>query len=452
MSMRRSSSSSNSLRKIDSFSIALYRAVQQQNSLVLFESSQQRFGLEQGFRPLLVRVRQRDDGASNANAHRILRENRSSDDNVQVRAAAERQEADRSRVDAAGATLQFVDDLHRPDLRRARHGAAWKGALEAIDGSTLRGQFSAHGGHQLVNCRVRFHVHELRHMYGAHRADPPQIVSQQVHDHQVLGTAFLVFRQGTPQKLVFSRSKGAGARALNRLRFDDGAAIDFEESLRRGAGDGQLGEFKKRRVRRGISKPQPLVVFESVNGGSGGHLIGETNLIRFTLSYRMERAVDVVEILALGVDGRETNGLGCILALAKRRYRSGNPELDLVKPGGGFGFGFGVANENKVHLIGEVIDGDKLRGHQRQAVRVLRPMHSGSAAYRLQFVSEVAEKTAVEIEWHIRSRDLDGSEASIEVWKQIFACQFLNTAAPNAEPAIVSMVADALHLAGVMAA
>src|SRR5436305_5599229 len=127
------SSSSSSFRKIDSFSIHLHWSVHQQYCFIeTLESSQQCSGLQQDFSPFFIWIRQRDDRAANANAYSLLHEHGRSDNNVQIGPAIERKESDRSRVDAARCAFEFVDDLHRSDLRCPGHGATRKSRFQAI--------------------------------------------------------------------------------------------------------------------------------------------------------------------------------------------------------------------------------------------------------------------------------------------------------------------------------
>jgi hypothetical protein len=52
---------------------------------------------------------------------------------VSIVAAAVREVADRARVDAAPDRLEFVDDLHGADLRRAGHGAGREAGAEDVE-------------------------------------------------------------------------------------------------------------------------------------------------------------------------------------------------------------------------------------------------------------------------------------------------------------------------------
>jgi hypothetical protein len=57
------------------------------------------------------------------------------DRDAEVEVAREIQIADRAGVDAAPTVLELRDDLHRPHLRRARHGPGGKAGDERVEPS-----------------------------------------------------------------------------------------------------------------------------------------------------------------------------------------------------------------------------------------------------------------------------------------------------------------------------
>jgi hypothetical protein len=75
----------------------------------------------------------------------------------------------------------------------------------AFAGAAVGGEHAADGRDQLVHGRVVLDDHQLGHADAADLADPPEVVAQQVDDHQVLGVGLLVFGQLGPQRLVAAR-------------------------------------------------------------------------------------------------------------------------------------------------------------------------------------------------------------------------------------------------------
>src|SRR4029079_3493982 len=106
-------------------------------------------------------------------------------------------------VDPARSTLEFADDLHGTDLRRAGDRAAGKErthhVLEPHIGPELRSDARRHLRHGAVG----LHREQVGYLDRADPRHPTEIVAQKVDDHEILGWLLLV--QGEP---------GLGARIL----------------------------------------------------------------------------------------------------------------------------------------------------------------------------------------------------------------------------------------------
>ena len=190
-----------------------------------------------------------DDRAAGAELHPVADEDRGTDDDVQIRGAVAGQEADRPGVDAAGLGLQRVDDLQRAELGRAGHRTAGEAGADGVEGVDAGTQLSPHRGHQLVDGGVALRGHQGRHGHRTHVAHPPEVVAEQVDDHQVLGAGLGVGGERHPQPGVLGRVRAARRRALDRLGLHHAVPGDLQEALRAGAGDRELAEVQERGVR-----------------------------------------------------------------------------------------------------------------------------------------------------------------------------------------------------------
>src|SRR5215472_183360 len=91
------------------------------------------------------------------------------------------------RVGSPRNRLQLVDNLHRPELRRAGNAAAGKTGSQGGKVRCTRPQTALDGGHQVLDLRVAFETHQLRNVDPAELANLAEIVSEQVSDHHQLG-------------------------------------------------------------------------------------------------------------------------------------------------------------------------------------------------------------------------------------------------------------------------
>jgi hypothetical protein len=99
---------------------------------------------------------------------------------------------------AVGATLgrlELVDDLHRPDLRRAAQGAGREGSLQDVERVTAGLELAGHVTDQVHHVRIALDLHEFGDLDGAELGDATDVVASEVDQHDVLGALLGVILQ-----------------------------------------------------------------------------------------------------------------------------------------------------------------------------------------------------------------------------------------------------------------
>ena len=111
----------------------------------------------------------------------------------------------------------------------------------------------------MVDGRVVLEREELGHAHGAGRADARQIVSHQVHDHQVLGPILGALGQRQAERGVVLGADTARARPLDGARLDVSADVHAQKALRRRAEHDGLRKVQVRGERGGVSRAETAV-------------------------------------------------------------------------------------------------------------------------------------------------------------------------------------------------
>ena len=94
--------------------------------------------------------------------------------------------ADAAAIGIAALGLQLFDDLHGADLGGAGDGATRETGAQQIDSLPACIQLTVDGGDQMMYRRKRLHAKEMWHADRARPADPPDVVAQQINNHQIL--------------------------------------------------------------------------------------------------------------------------------------------------------------------------------------------------------------------------------------------------------------------------
>jgi len=150
-----------------------------------------------------------------------------------VHVVVEREVADRARVHAAARRLEFVDDLHRPHLRRARHRS----------------------GDDVHHVRVALDDHPLGDAHRSGRRHPADVVAAEIHEHHVLGDLLRIGQEFGRERLVGLAVAPARARAGDRPQRHVAPFLAHQD-LGRGAHHLEVAELVVEHVRRRVDRAQ----------------------------------------------------------------------------------------------------------------------------------------------------------------------------------------------------
>ena len=181
-----------------------------------------------------------------------------------VEVAGVAQIADRAAVEAALHRLQLVDDLHRPDLRRAGERARGEHRAQRVHRAGLGPQRAAHGRDDVHHVRVGLDAHQLADLDRPELAHAPEVVAAQVDEHHVLGALLLVAQQlvRDAQVLLGARRPRAGPGDRPHL---GAAARHLHQRLRGRARDREVVPLEEVHVRRRVHDPQAAVDGEGLD-------------------------------------------------------------------------------------------------------------------------------------------------------------------------------------------
>src|SRR5439155_22233993 len=105
------------------------------------------------------------------------------DSDAQLTLAVKSEIAQGPCVRTAADGFQFIDDLHRPELRRAGNAAARKTGSQCGEMAHLGSQPALDGGDQVLHLWIALESHQFRNLNGTEFTDFAQIVSQQIRNH-----------------------------------------------------------------------------------------------------------------------------------------------------------------------------------------------------------------------------------------------------------------------------
>ena len=176
--------------------------------------------------------------------------------------------AERARVRAAAHGLEGFEDLHRPDLRRARDGPARKRRGHEVEGVVAVGQDAGDRRDEVLHRDRPLEPAQARDPDAARPTDAPEVVAQDVDDHHVLGAILGAGEQLAGERAVGGPVATARPRALDRIGRHDAIPVDGQERLGRG-GQQRAGparerartEIEVRREERRVPGPKPAIAF-----------------------------------------------------------------------------------------------------------------------------------------------------------------------------------------------
>ena len=194
-----------------------------------------------------------------------------------VEVAGEVEVADDARVRAALHRLELVDDLHRPHLGRAAHGAGRERGAQHVDRAAAGGELARDLGREVHHVGVTLEGHQFVHLLGAERHDPADVVAGEVDEHHVLGPLLRVLAQlgGEVPVVLLGAAPEAGARDRPA---DDPPVGDLHHRLGRRADERRLVVAHDVHVRRRVHLPEHAVDVERVVGAFEVEALGEHDL------------------------------------------------------------------------------------------------------------------------------------------------------------------------------
>ena len=95
--------------------------------------------------------------------------------------------------------FQFVNNLHGPDLGGAGQGPGREGGPEDVEAVLPFGHLGADMGDQVHHMGIAFHDHQFADLDRAGAGDPAQVVSSQIHQHDMFGPFLGVFEEFSGQ-------------------------------------------------------------------------------------------------------------------------------------------------------------------------------------------------------------------------------------------------------------
>ncbi len=201
------------------------------------------------------------------------------DRDVEAGRAVRREMADGAAIQAARALLQFADDLHRADLRRAGDRAAGKQRAHDLLDACRRLEPRGDGGDHGVQGGIGLDGEEVFHRDAADQRQAADVVAHQIDDHQVLGA---ILRRGGERGLGAGVGEFVGAArrgALHRPRRDAALRRYSKEQLGREAEDAAFAIVEIGAVRRLGAVAQPQVKRQRIAGEGEARAEAEIGLI-----------------------------------------------------------------------------------------------------------------------------------------------------------------------------
>ena len=155
-------------------------------------------GLEQAFPVLGGGLGVGDDAAAHPHdAAPVGAQFQAADGHVEAEIPVRRQQPQAAGVQAPGPDFQFLDDFHGPQLGCAGDGTAGKEGRQGLRRADARGPGADRGGH-LEDAGVGLDGEQLLHPHRTGLGQAPQVVAQQINDHQVFRPVLGRGRQGGP--------------------------------------------------------------------------------------------------------------------------------------------------------------------------------------------------------------------------------------------------------------
>src|SRR5262249_11308435 len=160
--------------------------------------------------PLGGRIAVGDDAGAGLGEEPALRAEEGADGDRELQIAGAGEPADRAAVRAALDAFQLVDDLHRPDLRRAAQRSRRERRAERVDRAEARPEQPADLAGHVHHVAEPLGFHQLFDADAADPAGPADVVAPEVDQHHVLGALLrVVAHLGFETKVLVDRRAAA---------------------------------------------------------------------------------------------------------------------------------------------------------------------------------------------------------------------------------------------------
>lgn len=170
-----------------------------------------------------------------------------------------------------------------------------------------------------MHLRQRFHGEQRVHLDRSGCRVAAQVMAQQIHDHQVLGTVLRAGRQFVLQAVVFRRVGMAGGSALDGLGHHL-AVAHGQEQFRRQAQDFAFRCQHPRGVRRLCQREQALHGLGAGTLAAGPECLGIVHLVAVAGLQVFLYSGDIAQVTVLGREGSKVvpqgKGQGSVTGLA----------------------------------------------------------------------------------------------------------------------------------------
>ncbi len=232
-------------------------------------------------------------------------------------------EAQRTGIKPARPALQRADDLHAFALGRARHRAAGKQRgknLRPAPWPAALVEHGLHAGGHLPHSGIALDAEALGHAHRTRHGQPPQIVAQQVEDHQVLGAVLGIGSQRQRGLRVGFCVGAARSGALHRPCAQRGP-VTREKQFGRKTEHPAPAEFGQAGITRGLRLPQRGIQRQRMAERLPAQRPGEVDLVavaRAQVRSDARQGGGVVRLRDAGLQSGHAAGLATIEAGALR--------------------------------------------------------------------------------------------------------------------------------------
>ena len=155
--------------------------------------------------------------------------------------------------------FERTDDLHRPDLGRARHGAGGERRRQQAKGVLTGAQLAFDARDDMHDVAVALDLEQASGSDGARVADAGEVVACEIDEHLMLGALFGVCEQFVGEPIVLLGILTTGPRTSDRAQLGDAVARQRNVRLGRRANQRELAELDEKQIRGGVDGTERAV-------------------------------------------------------------------------------------------------------------------------------------------------------------------------------------------------